>query len=67
MSRLFQFLLTLGPDRFFGEVRLRFRDGQLALVTVERDYKAEDLPRPSQFSRQAYAAQVAALVKDAGQ
>jgi hypothetical protein len=44
MTRLLAFLAGLVPSQFYGEVRIRFRNGEVKLVTVEQDYLPETLP-----------------------
>lgn len=46
MARLFQFLLKLASEKFYGEVRLRFRDGKPVKISTETDYLDESLPQP---------------------
>ena len=46
--RLLPLFLELAGKRHYGEVRIRFRDGEVVgQVKVERDYLVEDLMEPT--------------------
>jgi len=44
VTRLLSFLSGLAVALFYGEVRIRFRNGQVVKVTVEQDYLVDTLP-----------------------
>lgn len=47
MLAVFRFLLLLVAERFWGEVTLRFKDGQVSgQIDVRRGYVADTLPQP---------------------
>lgn len=51
--RLLPLFFELAGQRHYGEVRVRFRDGEVVgQVHVERDYLVEDLMEPTQIQIQ---------------
>ena len=47
MRPLFRFLLLLTVQKFWGEVTIRFKDGEIAgQVDVRRGYVVDTLPQP---------------------
>jgi hypothetical protein len=47
MSKVLTFLSGLAVGLFYGEVRIRFKNGEVVKVTVEQDYLVENLPGDS--------------------
>jgi hypothetical protein len=51
MARLIRFLIGLAATEFYGEVRIRFRKGQVfGQVIVESAYLDDTLPEPNTSS-----------------
>lgn len=47
MVRLIRFLLKLSAEEFYGDVRIRFRRGQVnGLVSMDTSFVIETLPEP---------------------
>lgn len=51
MVRLFKFLAMLIAEKFWGEVRIKFKDGRTIQISVERDYLMDTLPQPDTCPR----------------
>lgn len=65
MARLFQYLLMLANQRFYGEIVLPFKDGKLGQITVTQGFLEDTLPQPHPELRPLYDAEVQKAMKEA--
>lgn len=65
MSRLFQYLLMLSNQRFYGDVNIPFKDGKLGQIKVTQGFLEDTLPQPHPELQPLYEAEVQKVVKEA--
>lgn len=65
MSRLFQYLLMLVNQKFYGEITIPFKDGKIGQVKVTQGFLEDTLPQPHPELREVYEAEVQKAIKEA--